>query len=254
VYFAVERGSHMFYDIPNHSTIAYNSSWVGAAGSHPFVTGPWRAPGNNTNSFARESQIDMMATKAGMDPVEFRIRNMTNKKMIGVLKAAAEKFGWKPVKSPGGRGIGVACGVDAGTFVACIAEVEVNKLTGGVRVKRVVCAQDMGLVINPAGAAIQMEGCIMMGLGYTLTERVKFKGSEVLNNNFDSYELPRFSWLPKIETVILDDKTADPQGGGEPAIVVMGAVVANAVYDAIGARVYQLPMTPERIKEALRRA
>jgi isoquinoline 1-oxidoreductase len=253
VYFAGERGSQMFYDIPNHSTIAYNSSWVGAPGSHPFLTGPWRAPGNNTNSFAREVQIDMMAEKAGMDPVEFRLQNMVNKKMLGVLKAAAQKFGWKPAKPPSGRGFGVACGVDAGTFVASIAEVEVNKSTGGVKVKRVVCAQDMGLVINPEGATIQMEGCIMMGLGYALTERVQFKGAEVLNRNFDSYEIPRFSWLPKIETVILDDKGADPQGGGEPAIVVMGGLIANAIYDAIGVRLYQLPMTPERIKEALKK-
>jgi isoquinoline 1-oxidoreductase len=253
VYFAGERGSQMFYDIPNHSTNAYNSSWVGAAGSHPFLTGPWRAPGNNTNSYAREVQIDMMAEKAGMDPVEFRLQNLVNKKMLGVLKTAAEKFGWKPAKSPSGRGFGVACGIDAGTFVASIAEVEVNKSTGSVQVKRVVCAQDMGLVINPEGATIQMEGCIMMGLGYALTERVMFKGGEVLNRNFDSYEIPRFSWLPKIETVILDDKGADPQGGGEPAIVVMGGLIANAIFDAIGVRLYQLPMTPERIKEALKR-
>ncbi|MDP2883636.1 MAG: molybdopterin-dependent oxidoreductase [Ignavibacteria bacterium] len=253
VYFAGERGTQMFYDIPNFSMVAYNSSWVGASGSHPFLTGPWRAPGNNTNSYAREMQIDMMAEKAGMDPVEFRLQNIVNKKMLGVLKAAAQKFGWKPAKSPSGRGFGVACGVDAGTFVASIAEVEVNKSTGGVRVKRVVCAQDMGLVINPEGATIQMEGCIIMGLGYALTERVMFKGGEVLNHNFDSYEIPRFSWLPKIETVILDDKGADPQGGGEPAIVVMGGLIANAIYDAIGVRLYQLPMTPERIKEGLKK-
>jgi nicotinate dehydrogenase subunit B len=253
VYFAGERGTQMFYDIPNFSTTAYNASWVGAAGSHPFLTGPWRAPGNNTNSYAREMQIDMMAEKAGMDPVEFRLKNMVNKKMLGVLKAAAEKIGWQPAKSPSGRGFGVACGVDAGTFVASIAEVEVNKTSGAVRVKRVVCAQDMGLVINPEGATIQMEGCIMMGLGYALTERVEFKGSAVLHQNFDSYEIPRFSWMPKIETVILDDKEAAPQGGGEPAIVIMGGLIANAIYDAVGVRLYQLPMTPERIKEALKK-
>ncbi len=254
VYFAGERGTQMFYDIPNFSTSAYNSSWVGATGSHPFVTGPWRAPGNNTNSFAREMQIDIMAEMAGMDPIEFRMQNMVNKKMLGVLKAAADKFGWKPAKSPSGRGYGVACGVDAGTFVASIAEVDVNKSTGTVQVKRVVCAQDMGLVINPEGATIQMEGCIMMGLGYALTEQVKFKGADIMTRNFDSYEIPKFSWLPKIETVILDDKGADPQGGGEPAIVIMGALIANAIHDAVGVRLYQLPMTADRIKEALKKA
>jgi nicotinate dehydrogenase subunit B len=251
VYFAGERGSQHFYNIPHHKTTAYNSSWVGAAGSHPFVTGPWRAPGNNTNSFARESQIDMMAAKAGVDPVEFRLKNLTDKKMIRVLTAAAEKFGWKPAKAPSKRGFGVACGIDAGTYVASIAEVAVDKSTGKVQVKRVVCAQDMGLVINPAGATIQMEGCIMMGLGYALTEQVHFKAGEVLEKNFDTYEIPRFSWLPNIETVIIDNKEADPQGGGEPAIIVMGAIVANAIFDATGVRLYHLPMTPDRVKEAI---
>jgi len=253
VYFAGERGSQLFYDIPNHSTTGYNSSWVGPAGSHPFATGPWRAPGNNTNSFARESQIDSMAAKAGIDPVEFRLQNMVDKRMIRVLKAAAEKFRWKPGKVPSGRGFGVACGVDAGTYVASIAEVEVDKSTGKVQVKRVVCAQDMGVVINPAGATIQMEGCIMMGLGYALTEQVHFKGGEILEANFDTYQIPRFSWLPRIETVIVDNVELDPQGGGEPAIIVMGGLVANAIYDAVGVRMHQLPMTPERIMEEMKK-
>ena len=253
VYFAGERGSQHFYDIPNHATTAYNSSWVGAAGTHPFATGPWRAPGNNTNTFARESQIDMMAAKAGIDPVEFRLKNLTDKKMIRVLKTASEKFGWKPATSPSGRGYGVACGIDAGTYVAAIAEVIADKATGKVQVKKVVCAQDMGLVINPQGATIQMEGCVTMGLGYALSEQVHFKAGEILDTNFDSYEIPKFSWLPKIETVLIDDKESDPQGGGEPAIILMGAVVANAVYDAIGARLLQLPMTADRIKEATKK-
>jgi nicotinate dehydrogenase subunit B len=110
----------------------------------------------------------------------------------------------------------------------------------------------MGLVVNPEGAAIQMEGAVTMGLGYALKERVRFKGGEIFERNFDTYELPRFSWVPRIETVIIDDKNAAPQGGGEPAIVTMGAVLANAVYDAIGIRMFQLPMTPERMKEALK--
>jgi nicotinate dehydrogenase subunit B len=135
--------------------------------------------------------------------------------------------------------------------VATIAEVEVDKNTGNVQVKRVVCAQDMGLSINPEGATIQVEGCITMGMGYALKEDIRFRGGQILDENFDTYAIPRFSWLPKIETVIIDDKNAAPQGGGEPAIITMGAVIANAIYDAVGARVYQLPMTPERVKGAL---
>jgi nicotinate dehydrogenase subunit B len=254
VYFAGERGSQHFYNIPNSATTAFNSSWVGAAGSHPFATGPWRAPGNNTNSFARESQIDIMAAKAGIDPVEFRLQNMSDNRMIRVLKAAAEKVHWKPAKSPSGRGYGVACGIDAGTYVATIAEVDVDKSTGRVLVKRVACAQDMGIVINPEGATIQMEGCIMMGLGYALTEQVHFKAGEILDVNFDTYHIPLFSWLPKIDTVIVENKDLDPQGGGEPAIVTMGGVIANAIYDAVGVRMHQLPMTPERILEEMKKA
>ncbi|HTY58384.1 MAG TPA: molybdopterin cofactor-binding domain-containing protein, partial [Bacteroidota bacterium] len=170
VYFAGERGAQHFYEIPNHRTTAYNSGWVGGEGAHPFATGAWRAPGNNTNTFARESQMDIMAAKSGIDPVEFRMRHLSDAKMKRVLQSAAEKFGWKPAKSPSGRGLGVALGIDAGTYVASIAEVAVNRSTGEVSVKRVLAVQDMGLVVNPEGAAIQMEGCITMGLGYALKE------------------------------------------------------------------------------------
>jgi len=248
VYFAGERGSQQFYDIPHHRT----ASFGGRGNVHPFGTGPWRAPANNTNTFARESHIDIMAAKAKMDPVEFRLKNLRDERMIRTLKAAAERWGWKPPKvAPSGRGLGVACGTDSGTYVATIAEVEVDKRTGHVQARRVVCAQDMGLAINPEGARIQIEGCVTMGLGYALTEDVHFKGGKILDVNFDTYELPRFSWAPKIETVILDLKDQPPQGGGEPAIICMGAVIANAVYDAAGARVFQLPVSPERIKKAM---
>jgi nicotinate dehydrogenase subunit B len=253
VYFAGERGAQHFYDIPHHRTASTGGGWRGTPGSHPFATGAWRAPSNNTNTFARETQIDIMASKAGIDPLEFRLKNLTDKKMRGVLVAAAEKFGWKPAKSPGGRGYGISCGIDAGTYVAHIAEVEVDKNKGTVQVKRVVCAQDMGLSINPEGAKMQMEGCITMGLGYALTEEIHFKGGQILDLNFDTYEIPRFSWLPIIETVLIDAKNSPPQGGGEPAIICMGGVIANAIFDACGARLFQLPMTPERVKEAMNR-
>jgi len=250
VCFAGDRGAAHFYDIPHHRTM---SSGGGFGGSpvHPFATGAWRAPGNNTNCFARESQIDIMAAKAKMDPVEFRLKNLKDERAIRVLKAAADKFGWKPAPAPSGRGLGVAVGIDSDTFVAEIAEVQVDKRTGRVQVKRVLCAQDMGLVINPEGATIQVEGCITMGLGYTLTEDIHFKNGMILDRNFDTYELPRFSSLPKIETVLLDLQNEPAHGGGEPAIIVVGAVVANAIHDATGARLLQLPMTPERVRKAI---
>ena len=251
VYFAGERGSQHYYDIPHHRTMSFGSGWRGVPGSHPFGTGAWRAPANNTNTFARESQIDAMAAPAGMDPLEFRLKNLKDERMIRVLRTVAKKFGWTPAKAPSGRGYGIATGIDAGTYVAHMAEVEVDKKTMQVRVKRVACAQDMGLSINPEGSRIQMEGCITMGLGYALREDIHFKGGEIFDLNFDSYEIPRFSWLPVIETVLIDDKNAAPQGGGEPAIIAMGGVLANAIFDAVGARVLQLPMTSERVKQAL---
>jgi isoquinoline 1-oxidoreductase len=249
---AGERGSALFYDVPNHRTVV-RGGWNGnTGGMHPFGVGPWRAPGANANVFARESHIDVMAAKAGLDPVEFRMRNLTDARMRRVLEAAAKRFGWSPKPAPSGRGFGVACGSDAGTYVATMAEVKVDKGTGKVQVVRVVCAQDMGIVVNPEGAAQQMEGCITMGLGYTLAEEVRFKDGVVLDTNFGTYELPRFSAVPRIDTVILDSPDLAPQGGGEPAIITTGAVVANAVFDAVGARVLQLPMTPARVKGAMK--
>ena len=250
VYFAGGRGADMWYDIPNHNIVSLGGE-RGGPRVHPFATGAWRAPGNNTNSFARESQINMMAEKAGMDPLDFRLHNLKDSRMIRVLNAAADKFAWKSRKKVEGRGFGIACGTDAGSYVAQMAEVEVNKKTGAVKVLRVLCAQDMGLVINPQGATIQVEGCIVMGLGYSLSEDIQFTGGDIHNKNFADYELPKFSWTPKIETILIDAQDEPAQGGGEPAIVIVGGLIANAIYDAIGARMYQLPMTPERILEAM---
>ncbi len=251
VFFAGERGSQHFYTFPHHRTVARPRGWTGPPGSHPFTTGAWRAPANNTNTFARESQVDIMAAAAGVDPVEFRLRHLKDYRMIRVLKTAAERFGWQPAVAPSRRGFGVACGIDAGSYVALIAEVAVDARTGAVQVKRVVCAQDMGIVINPQGATIQIEGCVMMGLGYALTEEVRFKGRQVLDTNFDRYEIPRFSWTPGIESVLVEANEIAPQGGGEPAIIAMGGVIANAIHDATGARLFQLPMTRERLRAAM---
>ena len=251
VYCAGERESRQFYDVPNQRTLS-SGGWGGPqSGLHPFAVGPWRAPAVNTNTFARESHIDMLAHKAGIDPVEFRLQNLSNKRMRGVLEAAAKQFGWKPARTPSGRGIGVSCATDVGTYVAMIAEVAVEKKTGGVQVKRIVSAQDQGVTVNPDGSRQQMEGGVMMGLGYALAEEVHFRGGDILDHNFGTYELPRFSWLPKIETVLIHNPDVPASGCGEPPIVNMGAVVANAIYDATGARVLQLPMTPARVLSAI---
>jgi isoquinoline 1-oxidoreductase len=250
IFFAGERTSQPFYDIPHYRILSRGSWGRGGAGAHPFEVGAWRGPGSNTNTFARESHMDVMAAKAGLDPLEFRLANLKDERMRRVLAAAADKFDWKPAKAPSGRGVGMACVNYLNTYVVTMAEVAVDN-SGAVKVGRVVCAQDMGRVINPDGARAQMEGCITMGLGYCLREEIHFRGGAVRDRNFDSYEIPRFSWLPKIETILVDNQELDPQGGGEPPIVNMGAVVANAVFDATGARLFRLPITPARLKAAL---
>jgi len=248
----VSRSSEPFYNIPHHRVLSYGG-WGGRGGGsvHPFGVGAWRGPGSNTNVFAIESHIDVMAEAVGMDPLEFRLHNLTDERMKRVLRAAAEKFGRSFSKAPSGKGYGIACTDYLGTYLATMAEVNVDKRTGEIRVVRVVCAQDTGEVINPEGVRMQIEGCINMGLGYCLREEIRFRDGRILDENFDTYEIPRFSWLPKIETVLVDNPEMPPQGCGEPAITSMGGVIANAVYDAIGARLFVLPMTPARIKEAL---
>jgi nicotinate dehydrogenase subunit B len=252
VFFGGERTSQPFYNIPHYRILSRGGWTRAAAGAHPFEVGAWRGPGSNTNTFARESHLDLMAAKSGRDPVEFRIANLKDERMRRVIEACADRFGWKPAKPPSGRGVGVSCVNYLGTYVTTMAEVAVDKVSGKVRAQRVVCAQDMGEVINPDGARAQMEGCITMGLGYTLSEEVHFQGGTIKDLNFDTYEIPRFSWLPKIETVLVDNPGLAAQGGGEPPIVNMGAVVANAVFDATGARSFRLPITPARLKEALK--
>ncbi|MGA7992480.1 MAG: molybdopterin cofactor-binding domain-containing protein [Thermoanaerobaculia bacterium] len=251
VYAAGTRSAEQFYDVPNNLIRSYGRWGGGTPKMHLFATGPWRAPGANINVFARESQVDTMAAKAGVDPLAFRLNNTSDKRMRRVLEEAAARFGWKKGVAPTRRGVGIACGIDAGTYVALMAEVKVDAASGRVAVVRIVCAQDMGVVINPDGARMQMEGCVMMGLGYTLSEEVRFDGGRIRTRNFDTYEIPRFSGMPELETFLVKNDELTPQGGGEPAIVPVGAAVANAIFDATGARLFEMPFTAGRVKAAL---
>ena len=244
-----------FTTFANQRTVSAGG-WGGGnpKGFHFFAVGPWRAPSVNTNTFARESHMDILAAKAGVDPVEFRLRHLTDARMRKVLETAAKQFGWKAGKAPSGRGQGVALGMDVGTYAATLAEVSVDKVTGAVKVHRMVAAMDPGFAVNPDGTLQQMEGATTMGLGYALTEGLRFRGGEIHDRNFDTYLLPRFSWLPKIECIIVETPGAPAQGCAKPPVVTVGAVLANAIFDAAGARVLQLPMTPERVKLALARS
>ena len=238
VYAAGTRSAEMIYDVPNVSIRTHLGR--GSTNVHPFATGPWRAPGAGMNVFGRESQIDIMAAAAKLDPLEFRMRNAKDERLRRALKTAADALGWKAAPGPSGQGRAIAASIDAGTVCALAAEVSIDKTN--INVKRVVAVQDMGIVVNPTGARMQMEGCVTMGLGYVLSEELNFKGGDIIDRNFDTYSLPRFSMVPKIETILIKNDDLAPQGGGEPAIVPMGAVIANAVFDATGKRLYRLPL------------
>jgi nicotinate dehydrogenase subunit B len=250
VFFAGDRSSQMIYDAPHVRTRSVGS--FGGGGPHPFGTGAWRGPGSNTNIFARESHVDVMAARAGMDPVEFRLKNLADARMARVLKSAAHAFRWAPAKAPSKRGFGVALLDYLNTYLAAMAEIAVEEATGQIRVKRVTVAQDLGQVVNPEGAAMQMEGCVAMGLSSVLTEEIHFTGGEIQEENFDSYEITRFSEVPEIQTVLVDNPDLAPQGCGEPTITCMAALVANALFDATGLRLFRLPLSPARVREGLR--
>ena len=245
IYCAGTRGTKLFYDVDNNRTRIFNDRDV-----HPFGTGAWRAPGNNSTTFARESHIDVTAFKAGIDPLEFRLKNLKSENMIAALKLGAEKIDWNRTKKEG-HGFGIALGEDAGTSVVMIAEVHVDKKTGIVTPIKVVCSQDMGQVVNPHGATVQTEGGITMGLGYALYEDIEFNGGLVKSRNFSNYTITKFSNTPKIECVFIDKMDSKPQGGGEPAIICVGGAIANAVFDACGARVNRIPITPESVLKVL---
>jgi nicotinate dehydrogenase subunit B len=248
---AGDREARPFYVIPHQRTTSAGG-WMGAnpPGMHPFEVGPWRAPSVNSNTFGRESHIDVMAAQGGFDPLEFRLNNLTDARMRRVLETAAKRFGWKAAKAPSRRGVGLACGTYSNACNATMAEVAVHK-DGRVEVKRVLIALDVGVQLNPDGLRQQAEGAVMMGMGYALSEEVRFQGGKVLNRNFDDYRIPRFSWLPEIEVVLVDNPQMAALGAGEPPIIAMGAVLANAFFDATGKRMLELPMTAERVKGAL---
>jgi nicotinate dehydrogenase subunit B len=250
VFFAGERSSQNIYNVPNLKTLSRGTSF-GQGGPHPFGTGAWRGPGSNSNVFARESHIDSMAAKCEVDPLEFRLQNLTDARMVRVVKAAADKFGWKAGKYPSKLGRGMVCLDYLGTYVCAMAQITVNRNTGQIQVQRIVHAQDMGPIINPEGARMQIEGGITMGLGYCLSEEIEFDGGAIKTHDYSSYKIPRFSWTPQIESVLVENMDIDPSGCGEPPIVGMGALIANALFDATGIRLQQLPLTAKRILERL---
>jgi len=209
----------------------------------PLRQGSYRGLAAPANHFAREVHMDELAHVVGMDPLEFRRKNLTDSRARAVLAAAAQKFGWKREKSSSTRGFGIALGAEKGSYVATCAEVEI----GGreVQVKRVVEAFECGAVVNPNGLENQVAGAIMMGLGGALFEAIHFDNGRILNPHLVAYRVPRFSDLPKIEVEIINRKDLAPAGAGETPIMAVAPAIGNAIFDATGIRLRSLPMIPD---------
>jgi CO/xanthine dehydrogenase Mo-binding subunit len=204
--------------------------------------------------------MDELAAVAGADPVEFRVKYLDDERLKAVLTKAAEKFGWdrrpSPKQPPGtsevATGRGVALSLRGETRVATVAEVEVNRRTGALRVKRFVCAHDCGFIINPEALRGTIAANLIQSLSRSLKEEVMFDETHVTSVDWNTYPVARASDIPdQVDIVLINHPEVPPSGAGEPASRPTAAAIGNAIFDATGARVRRGPLTPERIQAAL---
>jgi isoquinoline 1-oxidoreductase len=205
----------------------------------PLSQASYRALAATANNFARESQMDELAAVLGLDPVEFRRRNLDDDRLVSVLDAAAERIGWRERRSDVGRGI--ALGLEKGGRVATAAEVE-DTGDGGFRVTRLVTAYECGAMVNPFTVRSQVEGATVMALGGALFEAVRFVEGEITNGSFGSYRVPRLPDVPPIDVVLLDRSDMPSAGAGETPMIAVAPAIANAVFDLTGHRHRSLPL------------
>jgi isoquinoline 1-oxidoreductase len=205
---------------------------------------------STANHFARETHLDELARGIGMDPIELRLKNLSNERLKAVLLAAAERFGWGRSRgtADAGRGIGIAAGTEKGGYVATCAEVAVDRNTGRVQVVRIVSAFECGAIVNPDHLKNQVEGATVMGLGGALFEAIRFEGGKIQNPHFARYRVPRFSDIPTIDVVLIDRKDHPSAGAGEAPIIAVAPAVGNAIFDASGVRLHGLPLVPNGLK------
>ena len=213
-------------------------------------SGSYRGLAATANHFARETQMDALASAAKMDPLEFRMKNLTNPRMHAVLESAAKSFGWPRKKTQEGQGFGAACGDEKGSYVATFAEVAVEKASGAVRVVRLVEAFECGAIVNPDGLRNQVVGAMIQGLGGALFEAIEFENGRIKNPHFASYRVPRFRDVPEIEAILLDRKDIPSAGAGETPIMAVAPAIGNAIFDATSVRLKNLPMVPNGLRSA----
>jgi CO/xanthine dehydrogenase Mo-binding subunit len=229
----------------------------------PFFTGPLRSPARLENTFASESFMDEVAAQVKADPVQYRLRHLRDPRLIDVLNATAQAANWdtRPSPKPGNAttgvvtGRGIACVLYEGGngYAAMMAEVQVDQDSGVITVTRIVAAQDSGPVSNPDGLRNQMEGGALQGMSRALREEVTWDGRKITSLDWKTYPVFHFGEpLPVVQTVLIDRRDKPQTGAGECTITVAGAAIANAVFDATGVRLRQIPLTPERVMAALK--
>ncbi|HET6978815.1 MAG TPA: molybdopterin cofactor-binding domain-containing protein [Pyrinomonadaceae bacterium] len=227
------------YDFPNQNIQFHNTK-------SPLRQGSYRGLAATANHFAREVHMDELAQLVKMDPVAFRLKNIKDERLKAVLEAAASKFGWERKKTEG-RGRGIACGFEKGSYIATAAEISTDAKTGRVKIERVVAVFECGAIVNKMHLHNQVEGAVVQAIGGALFENIQFKDGQILNGKFSRYRLPRFSDVPSIEIVLLDRKDLPSAGAGETPIVGLAPAVGNAILDLTGIRIRSLPLAPEGI-------
>ncbi len=229
------------YEVANR-LVAFHAS------ASPLRQGSYRGLAATANHFARESHMDDLAHAVGMDPLAFRLKNLKNDRLAAVLRAATDGFGWsRRARVEGVRGCGLACGVEKGGYTALCAEVEIERPSGTVAVRRIVVAFECGAIVNPDGLNNQVEGSVIQGLGGALFEAIEYENGRLTNGRFSQYRVPRFSDVPAIEVVLVDRRDLPSAGAGETPIVGVAPAVGNAIFDATGIRLRSLPMAPKGI-------
>src|ERR1051326_2782932 len=243
-------GIQIKYDIPN-TDIQFHES------NSPLRQGSYRGLAATANHFARECHIDELANAVKMDPLEFRLKNIKEQRLRAVLEAATKAFGWNKTKAANGRGFGLACGFEKGSYIATCAEVAIepdakDKKNSQVRIVRVVEAFECGAVVNPLQLRNQSEGAIVQAIGGALFDAIQFANGKILNGRFADYRLPRFGDAPAIEVVLVNRKDLPSEGAGETPIVGLAPAVSNAIFNATGIRLRSLPLTPKGLQTPTR--
>ena len=249
----IQNNSALPYSFPNIKTALHRLA------DTPFRPSWIRTPGRMQNTFANEGFVDELAAAAGVDPIEFRLRYLKDPRGAELLTRVAKLADWGTRPGPlpasaevaAGRGVAYVKYELVRTYVAAVADVEVSRKTGEVRVTRFFVSHDCGQIINPDGVRQQIEGNVIQTVSRTLKEQVTFDRSRVTSLDWKSYPILTFPEVPQIHIDLVDRPGEKPWGAGEPAASVVSAAIANAVFNAVGARLRSVPFTPDKVKSAI---